>query len=329
MRNLLFFLSLCFGVVSFAMADTTTTMYVSPEGNDSNPGLTADTAFRSISAALDRAYSGEFASDSIVAINILGGSYTGQSARIKFPVSAPEVRVTGEIKGSKRPVFQKGKPAQAWLSIYAKEGQDLKLSISNIEIRKYFSAIAIVGDRNNVDAGSRGLIVKNNIFREIGSQPDNSNGNISTGVIRLINSSNGQIINNKFISIRNSKGCDALHAIYLAHHSSANLIRGNTFDGTCGAAIKLRDRADNNHITRNTFANLENVSAVQEWFCDQGARKGCTKESGECPSVNNVAEQNSYPPNRSKNQNIEIAARTTPRSWCSEKQFSTIRVNAR
>ena len=306
------------------------TLYVSPKGVDSNDGLKQSAALKTIGKALDIAYGGDYSANQTITIKVLDGVYNGQSKRVRLAAAVPSVNIIGEMKGSKRPIFSDGKKNQTWLTVYADQGQELKLTIANIELRKYFSAISIVGDRDNSSQGSHGLVLKNNIFRAIGSQPNNSSKDrISTGAIRLINSSDSLIVNNKFLSIRNSTGCSALHAIYLAHFSSNNTIRQNVFDDTCGAPIRLRDHANNNRVVNNTFTNLEEVSAVQEWFCDKGARRGCTKQLGECPSINNTAENNNYPQNRGRDQNIQIVGKTTPRSWCPPEQFKAPRINVR
>lgn len=303
------------------------TYFVAQDGNDSNAGDAVTSPFKTIGKALSEVYGGKYGPEDAVTIRILNGTYSAQGARIAVGKSIPSVKIIGELSDGKRPVFTNGSRHQVWLILHAKDGQKLKLSIENLEITKYFSVLAVVGDRDSQSKGSEGILIKNNIFRSIGSRPGNSKDRISFGAIRMINSSKNRILNNQFIDIRNSTGCSAIHAIYLAHFSSNNEIRNNIFDGTCGASIKLRDRASNNVIADNKFINLEKVSAVQEWFCDKGARKACKKAAGECPSVNNTVRDNQYP-TADKYLYLEVAGRNISRSWCNSDLYSRSRILA-
>lgn len=301
-----------------------TEYYISPTGDDTNSGTTRELAFKSIAKALDVVYDSNHSANDVITVHVLPGTYTGQYKGIVLGKSLPTVKIVGEIKNGLRPVFSNGGIHKEWITLYAKDGQKLNLTIENIEVKKYFSVLSVVGDRDSASRGNSELTLKNNVFRTIGSKQTNSKGRIAFGAIRLINSSNNKIIGNQFIDIRNSEVCGGLHAIYLAHFSSKNKIINNVFDGTCGAPIKFRDRANGNIVENNKFVNLENVPALQEWFCDRVANKDCKKPAGECPSILNVERNNQFsvdsvPP-------IELMGRKVQRPWCSTKSFSGARI---
>lgn len=59
------------------------------------------------------------------------------------------------------------------------------------------------------------------------------------------------------------KSCANLHAIYLAHHASDNVIDDNDFENTCGSPIRIRDSSNNNIASNNTFRQA-NYPAIFE-----------------------------------------------------------------
>ena len=91
-----------------------------------------------------------------------------------------------------------------------------------------------------------------------------------------------------------------LHALYVAHGSTENVIEENLFENSCGDAVRFRDRSDNNLVRNNRFVDAWSRSPVSDWFCNPAQRSNCTKEAGECPSMNNVVEKN------------QVTARSTP-----------------
>jgi hypothetical protein len=97
-----------------------------------------------------------------------------------------------------------------------------------------------------------------------------------------------RIERNLFVEIRNREQCGSNHAVYLAHGSTGNVVRGNDFQRGCGDAIRLRDGSGGNKIVENSFTDFWAKAPVSDWYCDTGARDDCTKASAECPSYGNV-----------------------------------------
>ncbi len=319
--------SLVIFMMPFAKSHSMSEIYVSPTGNDSNDGA-AETPLRSLQKALDIAYAQS--ADSNIDVRIGNGIYMGQSAIVNLKEDIPRVTIVGELKDGKRPIFAKGKKNRYWLRINANRGQETKLSIKNLEIRDYFAALLLFGNRDNIKMGNYGSHIENNIFRRIGSTPQTSTGALSTGVLILANSSKNIVINNQFLDIENATGCGALHALYIAHFSSKNKISNNLFKNTCGSPVKLRDRSNENLVSDNRFEEIIGVPSIQEWFCDKDFKKNyCTKKLGECPSTGNIIRNNAFMGSDDRGSasgnNVQIFGKDIPRSWCMKSQFSSPR----
>ncbi|MCW1383825.1 hypothetical protein OLX02_13445 [Novosphingobium sp. KCTC 2891] len=131
------------------------------------------------------------------------------------------------------------------------------------------------------------------------------------------------IANNYFHTVRNrtARECAQIHPVYLAHYSSGTRIEGHTFEDFCGAAIKLRDRSNDNTIIGNHFKTGDSVTAIDEWYCDAETNGECTKAGGECPSTGNIARDNRFSPPfgvkqftvRGKRQPRSSSAMSSPR----------------
>lgn len=199
------------------------------------------------------------------------------------------------------------------------------MTIQGLQIRNYFTAISLEGNRDDPELSNSGTVIRRNIFKNIGSISVDDFEKNSTSAISLVNSKNNLIENNYFRSIRNKRSCGGLHSIYAAHFSSGNRILNNTFDDVCGSAIKLRDRSGDNVIQSNRFSRLENVPAIEEWFCDMTARKDCTKKLGECPSTGNL-QQGNFISSSGSSPLVLILGNRVPRPWCTQDDFGRDRV---
>lgn len=208
--------------------------------------------------------------------------------------------------GDGRPIFR-GRSEGTWLVVRAPGAGHIDLAIQRLEITDYQTAISVNGNRSSIAGWVGGLQIVNNRFARIGSpRPDQSP---STAAIRLVNSRNNLIIGNEFESVRNARSCGGLHAVYMAHMSSHNLIRSNSFVDGCGDVIKVRDQSNDNRIEQNTFERQEGHALLLDSFCDKLSRTDCTKAGGECPSWNNVFEGNTIRGPRSLSNRKDTVAR--------------------
>ncbi len=302
-------------------------IYLSPNGDDTNDGTSPSHSVATLPYAIQLAQNHFRQNAHEVRILVQKGTYLAQSVAMNIDKGTGKLSITGESNDpASFPVFDGSGSATTWLTLKSSRGIDTGLTIQGLKITNYFTAISLEGNRDVSNLNNYGTIIRRNIFSNIGSIASIDANQDSTAAIRLVNSKNNLIENNFFKSIRNKKGCGALHSIYVAHFSSGNKIINNTFDDVCGSAIKLRDRSDNNLIQGNRFSHLENVPAIEEWFCDMGARKDCTKKLGECPSTENL-QQGNLVLNSGSSPLISIVGNLAPRPWCTQDDFGRPRIS--
>jgi hypothetical protein len=269
------------------------TLYVKPTGDNQASGMREDEAVASLQVAVEKAFLQTIQGMSKRKIVIFPGNYLEQTIVVgDIPNEKPLV-ISGLIRSGLRPIFDGhgSSKGRSWLALESSSGKPSRLTIENIEVVNYVTAISLNGQRGSINASNSENIIRNNIFRNIG-QISFPTGKPSTAAVRLVNSRGNQIIENQFINIRNNVGCGALHSIYIAHYSSDNLIEGNIFDGGCGATIKTRDTSGSNMIRGNRFLD-QSEPVFLDSFCDKDSREDCTKETSECPSWGNEFKDNS------------------------------------
>lgn len=177
------------------------------------------------------------------------------------------------------------------MTLKPRAGKPSNIHIKHIEVINYETAIDVRGNRNDPLIWAGGLTIRDNRFANIGDIA-RADAPPSTAAIRLVNSDHNVIEDNQFTHIRNNKLCGLLHAIYVAHGSTENLIAGNTFEDSCGDAVRFRDDSGDNIVRANKFIDAWSRSPVSDWFCNPAQRSNCTKKEDECPSYNNLIEKN-------------------------------------
>jgi len=274
-----------------AVSATDLTLYVRPNGDNQASGMAEDEAVGSLQVAVKKALSQTAQGLSKRKIVVFPGRYLEQTTIVRdLPDDKPLV-ISGVIRSGSRPIFDGNGKGRSWLVLKSASGKPSRLTIENVEVVNYVTAISLNGQRTSMNASNSENIIQNNIFRNIG-QISFPEGKPSTAAVRLVNSRDNRIIQNQFINIRNNVGCGALHSIYLAHYSSDNLIEGNTFDGGCGATVKSRDASGSNIIRGNMFSD-QSEPVFLDSFCNKDTRQDCTKATSECPSWGNEFKDNS------------------------------------
>lgn len=188
-------------------------------------------------------------------------------------------------------IFDGDDKGGTWLTVLPLPTNLSNLKIVGLTIRNYETAIDIKGNRNRGTVWVGGIEIRENIFSKIGDIA-RTGAYPSTAAIRLVNSDKNYIVKNTFREIKNIKQCALLHAIYVAHGSTDNVIEENTFEDSCGDAVRFRDQSNNNIVRRNIFIDAWSRSPISDWFCNKSKRDDCTKSSGECPSSNIQIEAN-------------------------------------
>lgn len=275
-------------LVCGSVSAQTVTLFVGPDGKSTNSGLSKNDPLPDLTSAWTQALAGKWPVTHLE-IRVLPGTYIGQTVRLSTDGRMPQLVIRRE--GEERPVFDGAGSPGTWLSISANKHPISHISISGLMVTGYATAISLNGSRKVDQLAVTDVTLRDNIFDTIG-QFAPTQEKPSTAAVRLVNADRVQIINNRFVHIRNRQHCALIHAVYLAHGSTNNLIEGNYFEDVCGDAIRTRDASNNNRIVGNTFVDAWDVAPISDWFCDSRVRKDCTKETPECPSFANEVANN-------------------------------------
>lgn len=267
---------------------TEVAIYVSPAGIDTRKGSSDVDAVASIQRAVSLAERVPLGTER-VKIFLLPGVYLAQ--RFEAAGHPDQVAILITSGGGGRAVFDGNGHGGTWMILKSGNGHPANITIDDVDVRNYMTAISVTGDRDNSARWAGGLTIRNSRFSDIGDIA-RIGAKPSPAAIRLVNADHNVIAGNEFTRIRNNKSCVLLHAIYVAHGSTDNLIEDNVFSDSCGDAIRFRDASDNNVVRNNSFIDAWARSPVSDWFCNKDRRDDCTKVSGECPSLNNLLEGN-------------------------------------
>jgi hypothetical protein len=265
------------------------TLHMSPNGLDSANGLSETAAVATLQRALNLAENATAFDLTTVRIALQPGTYKAQRALTKGHPKGITIMIMSV--GSLRSIFDGDGKGGTWLTLKPRGGESSNLKIIGLEVTNYETVIDVDGNRNNLKVWAGGMEIRDNYFHKIGDIAK-TGAKPSTAAIRLVNSDKNIIKNNSFKNIKNTSRCVLLHALYVAHGSTDNIIEGNSFEDSCGDAVRFRDASDNNIVRKNTFIDAWARSPVSDWFCNQGQREDCTKASGECPSNNILIEDN-------------------------------------
>lgn len=263
-------------------------IHVSPTGNDAGKGASDADAVATIQRAVKLAEAAP-AGTTLAKIVLKPGTYKAQNFETRGSRENVPILITSGSGG--RAVFDGDGQGGTWMTLKPRGGNPSNVKIQGIDVTNYETVINVEGNRNKPELWAGGMEIRDNRFSNIGDVARNG-ADPSTAALRLVNSDQNIIVGNQFARIKNNKLCGLLHALYIAHGSTENLIEGNTFEDSCGDAVRFRDRSDNNVVRNNSFTDAWSRSPVSDWFCNPAQRSNCTKEAGECPSFNNVVENN-------------------------------------
>jgi hypothetical protein len=265
-------------------------MFVGPGGSASASGLSKDKPLPDLQTALDKGLAAAGAAKKLE-IRVLPGTYQGQTLVIKSgDGDQPRIEIVRDADKT-RPVFDGAGANITWLTVSADGKPVSDIAVSGLEVTRYATAITLNGSRVKDNLSIADVTIRNNVFRVIGQQSPAQTAP-STAAVRLVNADRVQIVNNQFIDVRNRQRCGLIHAIYVAHGSTGNLIKDNTFENSCGDAIRFRDASGGNRVEGNTFIDAWAEAPISDWFCDSSGRDDCTKKTPECPSLGNEVSGN-------------------------------------
>ncbi len=272
-------------IAATAFAADDQVIFVGPSGANGASGASADEPVADLQAAVDKGLAGVEPKRKIV-VRVLPGAFRGQTLKITTdPARYGRIEIV-RADAKSRPVFDGDGSTAPWLSVAAGDAGGGSITVEGLEIRSYSTAINLAGSRDMPDRSVTDVTIRNNVFRNIGQQSERQK-NPSTAAVRLVNADRIEIINNQFLDIRNRERCGLLHALYIAHGSTGNLIKGNTFQNACGDAVRFRDGSGGNRVEGNTFVDAWANAAVSDWYCESDTRDDCSKKYKECPSFGN------------------------------------------
>jgi hypothetical protein len=249
--------------------------------------------YPSLQQAIDQADVLASSDASTIKFVIHTGTYSQQAAILRSK-SGVNYEFTAASTNEKLPDFNGDFKQLTWLRVLSTNRNTSSVTINNLKIRNYVTAISIEGDREDPSSFNAGNKIYNMYFDSIGQMVPGSPP--STAVIRFVNSRDNEILDNDFINIKNVENCGLLHTIYLAHHSSNNLILRNKFTNLCGSPIRLRDDSNNNNAQQNIFSNIQRDQLMDQWFCDKTLRNDCTKSRPELRSHSNIMDMKKIAP---------------------------------
>lgn len=275
--------------VSIQVQAATFKIYMNPNGNDSFSGTSQAQAVKTLGRVQAILQAVDPAGP--VEVHIVPGTYYGQSVNWTY-TNGQTITFTSLDFGTTRPVFDGQGTSGTWFNFRSGKGEESKLHFRYIGVQRYITGISFTGDRENELTGwNGGNRLYGMHFAHIGGAWSQASS-YSTAAVHFVNSRNNQVINSHFVNIENTPElAGAIHALYLAHYASGNIIERNKFTRINGDPIKVRDSSNGNYVTNNTFYRTGGLAYYQDWFCDS-SRSDCTKLTPECPSFNNVFSDN-------------------------------------
>jgi hypothetical protein len=285
-------------------------VFLDPAGSDTNSGLSASAPVRTLARAQAVLTAAQPQTD--VEVRVRQGTYTAPTTTWTFVVPGHTVNFmpidyqygdgVDDIAG--RPVFRSDGTAGYWLRgrmpDTMPQGGDGGLRFYYLRVERYSEGGIALAGRYHTD--SDGLRVPadagfnhNKVFGmelvDIGSKW--SSAGYGYGGVDLVNSSGNLIQNNHFVHLENTGDKAALlHGVYIAHHSSDNVIIDNQFAYISGDPLRARNDSNHNDIHGNALERTGQKGQFSDWFCDTST--GCVDSDHprECASQGNLFHEN-------------------------------------
>lgn len=270
-------------------------VHVSPTGVDTADGSSPEAALLTLQAAHDLLQ--VIDPPGPVHVEIAPGQYHLQQVVWNWLPVDGGLSIRWAVPGE-RPIFDgcgpddDPCPGGAFLTFELPGGALTGVEVEGLQIERYQRGVYFLNDREDPEAFSGGNRVADCVFSEIGNAYNLAVGN-AFGAVTFVNSRENVVEDNDFERLLNFHEFNLLHAVYLAHHSDDNIIRGNTFDVVSGDAVRVRDSSDRNVVEGNLYIKA-GYRALSEWYCSRDLGRECTKTAPECPSYGNLLIGNAF-----------------------------------
>lgn len=274
-------------LVTAASQASALTLYVNPaKGNDAAACGKADPC-KTLRGAHNLLVSAR--PNENVTISVAKGTFNYPAGFVwKYTRLPYTIRITGA--GITSTVLDgKGAPG-TWLTIATPLSKAANITVANMTIRNYGTAITAQGVRTSEKSGwISGVVIDRMSFSRIGGKYTTTKAD-TYAAVRFVNARKSIIKNSKFTNIENAKRGELMHAVYLAHYSSDNRVTSNSISVVSGDPLRTRDSSSRNTFSSNRLVKTGVAAHYSDWYCTGGPE--CTKGSRECPSANNVFKDN-------------------------------------
>ena len=285
--------------------NTVFTIYVDPQGSDTASGASRAQAVRTLAQAQRLVQAGVSSTPRNVNILLAPGTYpdpcveaggtregcsSGAAVRWSFTMPGHTIEFRPLDPTAPCPVFDgSGTRRSSWFWLRAARGQLTNIVITGVRVQHYWNAVGFAGSVTDAAGYNGGNILRNNVFADIGANPqmvppgaENEDANRSFSAVGITNSRKNLVTGNTFLDIVTDYECPFLHALYIAHDSSYNAIVGNSFQRACGNPVRIRDHSNFNFVSDNTFVESGYNGYYEDWF----------SHTSECASFGNVFTEN-------------------------------------
>lgn len=284
MKIKLIFAVLCLTIIHVNNGFATKYIFVS---NDLTPPLNSTFPIETIQESLHKAHSyiklnltttdKKLADD--ITIYIRGGEY--REPRLWWSATSAKRSVKIAAYQDEKPVFnglqEDGSLSPGFL-IITNTFTATNVTIEGLTIKNYLNAISLGTAFRCEDCsyeevtGTSNNKILNNTFLQIGNSFSTKYQH-AFSAIGLNNSSNNAIEGNRFYKIENDKpnekGINSrtlIHAVYLAHRSSRNIIKNNYVAYCSGDPFRIRNGSNNNLLENNYAYRSGYVGFAASWY---------------------------------------------------------------
>lgn len=258
-------------------------IYVAPDGNDANNGLTPETALQTLDGASKLLVASPFAGN--VTVHVAEGEYVLQLATTYWRYSNPGYTTYIQGAGQGKTVFT-GQVGQDISFITVSTCNDTSISFKDFTVRLVRNGVVMRCSADGSVLTNEGVTgwFENITFEDLGGYYTR-NEFPAYAAIQCLGSSNNTIKNCTFDGLRDYGTSNTIHGIYLSCFSSNNLIQGCTFKDIRPDPVRVRRGSSNNIVENCIFDRAGVVAYVSDWHAKEGEDE---------PSIGNIVRNNEF-----------------------------------
>lgn len=257
-------------------------LYLSPNGNDGNDGLTEATALLTLDGASKHLVASPFEGN--VTVHIAEGEYpVNESAYWHY--SNPGYTTYIQGAGQDKTVFV-GPMGEDITFLQVSSCNNTSISFKDFTVRLFRNGIIMRCSADGsvlTDEGVTGWF-ENLTLTQLGGYYTRCDSSAVAG-IQLLGSSNNTIKNCTFSGMRDYSTGNNIHALYISTFSSNNLVQNCLFEDIRPDPVRLRRGSSYNIIEHCTFTNTGIVAYVSDWHAGEAEPE---------PSIGNQVRYNQF-----------------------------------